>query len=243
MLSGAVIPLALLPWGLGDVLEWLPFASLAWAPLSIYTGIGDAPRLIALQVFWALRALAARGLAVAREPREGGRLWWLSCALAARVACRACGGCTRAWICSGSRAARRSRSRGTSRDLLLALGSAVWAFLLAERFDGIGAWTQGAGRVPARARAVRARRGRLRVQLQHRIARAGASARGQLDHMLLMPQPLWVTIASDGFMPFSCSGTLIAGSGRDRSGRCTRSRCRSASAGSRCSRCTSRRRR
>jgi ABC-2 type transport system permease protein len=35
--------------------------------------------------------------------------------------------------------------------------------------------------------------------------------RGQLDHMLLMPQPLWVTMASDGFMPFSCSGTLFAG--------------------------------
>ncbi len=53
VLSGAVIPLALLPWGLGDALEWLPFASLAWAPLSIYTGIGEAPRLVALQVVWA----------------------------------------------------------------------------------------------------------------------------------------------------------------------------------------------
>ncbi len=53
VLSGAVIPLALLPWGLGSVLEWLPFASLAWAPLAIYTGIGEAPRLIALQVAWA----------------------------------------------------------------------------------------------------------------------------------------------------------------------------------------------
>jgi ABC-type uncharacterized transport system permease subunit len=54
VLSGAVVPLALLPWGLGPILEWLPFASLAWAPLAIYTGMGDAPRLLALQVFWAL---------------------------------------------------------------------------------------------------------------------------------------------------------------------------------------------
>jgi len=53
VLSGAVIPLALLPWGLGDVIAWLPFASLAWAPLAIYTGIGEAPRLIALQIAWA----------------------------------------------------------------------------------------------------------------------------------------------------------------------------------------------
>ena len=53
VLSGAVIPLALLPWELGRVLEWLPFASVAWAPLAIYTGMGDPPRLLALQLFWA----------------------------------------------------------------------------------------------------------------------------------------------------------------------------------------------
>jgi ABC-2 type transport system permease protein len=54
VLSGAVVPLSLLPWGLGPLLEWLPFASLAWAPLAIYTGIGDVGRLLALQAFWAL---------------------------------------------------------------------------------------------------------------------------------------------------------------------------------------------
>jgi ABC-type uncharacterized transport system permease subunit len=54
VLSGAVVPLALLPWGLGGWLEWLPFASLAWAPLAIYTGMAEAPRLLALQLFWCL---------------------------------------------------------------------------------------------------------------------------------------------------------------------------------------------
>lgn len=54
VLSGAVVPLTLLPWGLGDWLEWLPFASLAWAPLALYTGIGEPARLLPLQVFWAL---------------------------------------------------------------------------------------------------------------------------------------------------------------------------------------------
>jgi ABC-type uncharacterized transport system permease subunit len=62
VLSGAMIPLALLPWGLGDVLEWLPFASLAWAPLSIYTGIGEAPRLMALQLAWAAVLWPVAGL-------------------------------------------------------------------------------------------------------------------------------------------------------------------------------------
>jgi ABC-2 type transport system permease protein len=41
LLSGAILPLALLPWGLGDIFTYLPFASLASAPLRIYTGTGD----------------------------------------------------------------------------------------------------------------------------------------------------------------------------------------------------------
>lgn len=54
LLSGAVIPLALLPWHLGDALVWLPFASLASAPLRIYTGTGDPQFLVGLQTAWAI---------------------------------------------------------------------------------------------------------------------------------------------------------------------------------------------
>ena len=54
LLSGAVIPLALMPWGLGAVLDYLPFAALASAPLRVYTGTGDPAFLIGLQVFWAV---------------------------------------------------------------------------------------------------------------------------------------------------------------------------------------------
>jgi ABC-type uncharacterized transport system permease subunit len=54
LLSGALIPLAVLPYGLGDALEWLPFAATAWAPLAIYTGLEGAGRLLALQAGWAL---------------------------------------------------------------------------------------------------------------------------------------------------------------------------------------------
>lgn len=54
LLSGALLPLALLPWGLGRVLEWLPFASMASAPLRIYTGTEEPLRLLALQAGWAL---------------------------------------------------------------------------------------------------------------------------------------------------------------------------------------------
>ncbi len=52
--SGALIPLALLPWGIGDVFSWLPYASMASAPLRIYTGTGDAPLLVSLQLVWAI---------------------------------------------------------------------------------------------------------------------------------------------------------------------------------------------
>lgn len=52
LLSGAIIPLVLMPWGIGKVLQWLPFASLASAPLQIYIGKGNALWLMAVQAFW-----------------------------------------------------------------------------------------------------------------------------------------------------------------------------------------------
>lgn len=52
LFSGAVIPFALLPWGVGNILERLPFASLASAPLLIFVGFGDPGALIGDQLFW-----------------------------------------------------------------------------------------------------------------------------------------------------------------------------------------------
>jgi ABC-type uncharacterized transport system permease subunit len=54
LLSGAVLPLALLPWGLGGVFNWLPFAAVASAPLRIYTGTGEPLLLLASQAIWAV---------------------------------------------------------------------------------------------------------------------------------------------------------------------------------------------
>lgn len=54
LLSGAVIPLALLPWGLGEIFAWLPFASMAAAPLRIYTGLGDPLWLLLVQAGWSI---------------------------------------------------------------------------------------------------------------------------------------------------------------------------------------------
>jgi viologen exporter family transport system permease protein len=52
LLSGALLPLALLPAGVGAALAWLPFASMASAPLQIYIGTGDPLRLVAVQAGW-----------------------------------------------------------------------------------------------------------------------------------------------------------------------------------------------
>lgn len=54
LLSGSLLPLAYYPWGLGDVFGWLPFAAMAWAPLAIFTGTGNASALLLSQMLWAI---------------------------------------------------------------------------------------------------------------------------------------------------------------------------------------------
>jgi ABC-2 type transport system permease protein len=54
LLSGALLPLALLPPAVGALFGWLPFASMASAPLQIYIGTGNWLNLVALQICWSL---------------------------------------------------------------------------------------------------------------------------------------------------------------------------------------------
>lgn len=54
LLSGAIVPLPLLPWGLGALFGWLPFAAMASAPLRIYTGTGDPGLLLLTQFGWSI---------------------------------------------------------------------------------------------------------------------------------------------------------------------------------------------
>ncbi len=96
-------------------------------------------------------------------------------------------------------------------DLVVSLSAVTWSFLLAERFDGIGAWSK--SQVVFMLGLALVVRGS--VEFGFGLNNAFPSrriGRGQLDHMLLMPQPLWMTIASDGFCPASGSGQLFAGS-------------------------------
>lgn len=52
LLSGELIPFALLPAAARNILWLLPFGSVANAPLSIYVGAPGAARLLALQIGW-----------------------------------------------------------------------------------------------------------------------------------------------------------------------------------------------
>jgi ABC-type uncharacterized transport system permease subunit len=52
--SGSLMPLVLMPWNLGSIFQWLPFASMAGAPLSIYTGTGEPWGLILVQMGWVI---------------------------------------------------------------------------------------------------------------------------------------------------------------------------------------------
>ena len=52
LLTGAVIPFALLPWGIGEYLALSPLGTLAGASLSLFVGTGNAAQLIPAQLLW-----------------------------------------------------------------------------------------------------------------------------------------------------------------------------------------------
>jgi ABC-2 type transport system permease protein len=95
-------------------------------------------------------------------------------------------------------------------DLILNLSAATAILLLAERFSGIGGWSKmqilfmlGYATVVT---------GVLDLffgyNVMHISRRLG---RGQLDHTLIQPQPLWMSLVTEGFVPAEASGTLIVG--------------------------------
>jgi ABC-2 type transport system permease protein len=91
------------------------------------------------------------------------------------------------WICS---------------DAVTALAAVSTTVLLAERFDGIGPWTKPQilfmlGYALVVGNLLEMLFGYNLKMISRRIGR------GQLDHMLLQPQPLWRLMVCEGFMPVS----------------------------------------
>jgi ABC-2 type transport system permease protein len=93
-------------------------------------------------------------------------------------------------------------------DALIGVAAATATFLLAERFDGIGPWS----RPQVLFMLGYALLVRLLIDvffnynLSHISRRIG---RGQLDHILVQPQPLWTSLVTEGFAPLSGSGMLL----------------------------------
>jgi ABC-2 type transport system permease protein len=93
-------------------------------------------------------------------------------------------------------------------DLVIGVAAATATFLLAARFDGIGAWS----RPQILFLLGYALLVRMLVNtffsynLAHISRRIG---RGQLDHLLIQPQPLWTAFITEGFAPLSGSGMLL----------------------------------
>ena len=98
----------------------------------------------------------------------------------------------------------------TTSDILFNLAGIVAALLLAERFNGIGIWSKtqvlfmiGYGTVV---------RGILEMFFNFNISHISRRiGRGQLDHTLIQPQPLWLAFVTEGFLPVSGSGVLLTG--------------------------------
>lgn len=74
LLSGTIIPISLLPYGVARILQYQPFASLGGSPLSIFTGaadsVGGGAGMILRQVIWNLVVWPAALLWYAKSREE-----------------------------------------------------------------------------------------------------------------------------------------------------------------------------
>jgi ABC-2 type transport system permease protein len=97
-------------------------------------------------------------------------------------------------------------------DGILAASAVSGMLLLAERFAGVGAWTKfqvifllGYGGTV---------NGLVALFFSYNVMFISRRlGRGQLDHTLIQPQPLWMSLLTEGFTPFASSSILLPGLG------------------------------
>lgn len=70
VLSGTVIPISLLPLGLGEAMRYQPFASLGGAPLSVFVGSAAPQEVLPLQLMWNVLLWPA-ALLIFKKSQEG----------------------------------------------------------------------------------------------------------------------------------------------------------------------------
>jgi ABC-2 type transport system permease protein len=93
-------------------------------------------------------------------------------------------------------------------DFVIGLGAVTATFLLAERFDGLGPWTR--PQVIFMLGYALLVRGLINTFFTFNVAFISRRiGRGQLDHILIQPQPLWMALFTEGFAPITGSGMLL----------------------------------
>ena len=97
-------------------------------------------------------------------------------------------------------------------DIILNLAGVTAVFLLAERFEGIGLWSR--DQIVFMLGYAALIRGFLDVGFSYNVLQISRRiGRGQMDHTLVQPQPVWMGLLTEGFMPFSGSWSLLTGIG------------------------------
>lgn len=95
-------------------------------------------------------------------------------------------------------------------DLTLGLATITATFLLAARFDGIGPWTT--HQIIFMLGYATIVHGTMDTFFNYNVAFISRRiGRGQLDHVLVQPRPIWLTFLTEGFAPLSGGGTTVVG--------------------------------
>ncbi|GAB4127727.1 MAG: hypothetical protein OHK0050_41060 [Roseiflexaceae bacterium] len=82
--------------------------------------------------------------------------------------------------------------------------------LLAERFDGIGPWQQ--DEIIFLLGYATSVNGLIGILFGYNVFMISRRiGRGQFDHTLVQPQPIWMALLTEGFMPFSGAAILLPG--------------------------------
>src|SRR5947209_16930426 len=95
-------------------------------------------------------------------------------------------------------------------DFVTGVAAVTATFLLAERFDGIGPWTR--AQILFLLGYSLLVRGLIDLFFNYNLAFISRRiGRGQLDHVLIQPQPLWMILLTEGFAPVTGSGMFVPG--------------------------------
>lgn len=95
-------------------------------------------------------------------------------------------------------------------DLIIGLSAVTATFLIVQRFAGIGVWSK--DQVLFMLGYALLVRGIVDVFFNYNVAFISRRiGRGQLDHTLLQPQPIWMALVTEGFAPATGGGMLVPG--------------------------------